>query len=235
MPKIEKKCPVCGTVFFTFPLQDKLFCSRECTDKGRSLGIIGGKKRRGEEITCIVCGKVVYKSPSNIKRGGGKVCSPKCNGIARSRGLIEWQPVTPPKNGETLRCVICGKEFYRKASYIRRGISKTCGSKECMSAYGRLSIGLPALDAADVGKARYQIDKSTVWLPSQKRAWIDTKCAICGAESDLILDHIVPVSLGGKSVRENAQTLCKACHAIKSREELLQARQQTNLGGYTVG
>jgi 5-methylcytosine-specific restriction endonuclease McrA len=38
------------------------------------------------------------------------------------------------RTGQYFPCMICGKEFYRRASYIRRGIRKTCGDPACKSA-----------------------------------------------------------------------------------------------------
>ncbi len=37
------------------------------------------------------------------------------------------------RNGQTFVCQYCQKEFYRKASFIKRGITKTCGDRECIS------------------------------------------------------------------------------------------------------
>lgn len=38
------------------------------------------------------------------------------------------------KTGEEFSCMICGEMFYRRRSYIKRGIRKTCGKPECKSA-----------------------------------------------------------------------------------------------------
>lgn len=38
------------------------------------------------------------------------------------------------KTGQTLPCMICGEPFYRRRSYIERGIRKSCGKPECKSA-----------------------------------------------------------------------------------------------------
>lgn len=35
------------------------------------------------------------------------------------------------KNGETFNCVVCGQSFYRRRSFIERGITNTCGQTEC--------------------------------------------------------------------------------------------------------
>jgi len=37
------------------------------------------------------------------------------------------------KNGENFPCIVCGKIFYRRRSYIKRGIRKTCGDPTCKS------------------------------------------------------------------------------------------------------
>ena len=39
------------------------------------------------------------------------------------------------KNGKMFKCVICGDEFYRKLSFIKRGITNTCGKSLCKSKF----------------------------------------------------------------------------------------------------
>lgn len=39
------------------------------------------------------------------------------------------------KNGASFTCVICGQSFYRKRSFIARGITKTCGKTDCKSQF----------------------------------------------------------------------------------------------------
>jgi hypothetical protein len=43
-------------------------------------------------------------------------------------------------------------------------------------------------------------------------------CAACHAENDLTIDHVVPMSLGGKHEPENLQVLCRACNSKKKQE-----------------
>ena len=42
------------------------------------------------------------------------------------------------------------------------------------------------------------------------------KCQHCETRQMLTVDHIIPVSQGGKPILENLQTLCKQCNAKKS-------------------
>lgn len=52
--------------------------------------------------------------------------------------------------------------------------------------------------------------------------WIkDTKyhfCAACGKEDDLQYDHLVPVSLGGKTEPSNIIVLCAVCHQKRHKQ-----------------
>lgn len=46
-------------------------------------------------------------------------------------------PGTRPyrNNGQFFSCAFCGEQFYRRASFIKRGITKTCGKRSCLSQY----------------------------------------------------------------------------------------------------
>lgn len=48
----------------------------------------------------------------------------------------------------------------------------------------------------------------------------DFKCLKCGENNikKLTLDHIIPISKGGKSNNENLQTLCKKCNGEKGNK-----------------
>ena len=50
----------------------------------------------------------------------------------------------------------------------------------------------------------------------------DYKCVICGATASegaqLEVDHIIPISKGGKTQMDNLQTLCKSCNRGKSNK-----------------
>jgi hypothetical protein len=48
----------------------------------------------------------------------------------------------------------------------------------------------------------------------------DRKCKVCGSDVDLTIDHIMPVSRGGRTSLENLQVLCRACNSRK-RDKVL--------------
>ena len=44
------------------------------------------------------------------------------------------------------------------------------------------------------------------------------RCVKCGSKYDLEVDHIFPISKGGKSTPDNLQTLCHNCNTLKSND-----------------
>ncbi len=40
-------------------------------------------------------------------------------------------------------------------------------------------------------------------------------CQTCGAKDDLVIDHVIPVALGGDTTMENLQALCRTCNLKK--------------------
>lgn len=43
----------------------------------------------------------------------------------------------------------------------------------------------------------------------------DSVCGFCGTKERLTIDHIIPISLGGKNIISNTQILCLNCNTRK--------------------
>jgi len=43
------------------------------------------------------------------------------------------------------------------------------------------------------------------------------KCAYCGSQKNLEVDHIIPLSRGGRHDEDNMQILCRSCNRRKGR------------------
>ena len=56
------------------------------------------------------------------------------------------------------------------------------------------------------------------------RDWVFTAygeyCLCCGSNDDIQLDHIVPISKGGKNTLSNLQPLCKSCNVSKGTKTI---------------
>lgn len=51
-------------------------------------------------------------------------------------------------------------------------------------------------------------------------------CRSCGSTEQPTLDHVVPLSQGGATTRENAQRLCRRCQQRKASREGAAAREK---------
>lgn len=54
------------------------------------------------------------------------------------------------------------------------------------------------------------------------------KCCRCGAKDNLEIDHIVPISKGGKSTINNLQTLCHNCNIKKGVKAIRYVKKNNN-------
>lgn len=46
----------------------------------------------------------------------------------------------------------------------------------------------------------------------------NSKCCICNSKENLQIDHIVPISKGGRNIESNIQILCFSCNREKSNK-----------------
>lgn len=54
-----------------------------------------------------------------------------------------------------------------------------------------------------------------IWRKSIKEEW-DDKCAYCGSDQNLTLDHIIPQSKGGSDTTKNVVCCCHSCNQDKA-------------------
>jgi CRISPR/Cas system Type II protein with McrA/HNH and RuvC-like nuclease domain len=57
-----------------------------------------------------------------------------------------------------------------------------------------------------------------LWRKSIKEEW-NNKCAYCGSDEELTIDHIVPQSKGGINFLTNVVCCCRKCNANKSHDD----------------
>lgn len=95
---------------------------------------------RRELVTCKICGKEEYKTPSDAKRH--KTCSLKCRG--------EWSKLIYSKKIEK-KCEVCGNSYFVKRSHEEKRF--TCG-EDCK--YKRLEKHLKTVSGKGAESANWK-------------------------------------------------------------------------------
>ena len=157
---------------------------------GRTLA--GAKRLAGSYAYCLTCDRQFYRKRSQTKQGYGNYCSKTC-----------WAATL--KTRRQFQCVVCSGHFERAPWQIAKGYTRYC-SRECIDRFKR------KLSTHGGGRVN-------LFMNWQKREWLESACAVCGATHDLQLDHKIPRFAGGGTERENAQTLCRPCNRAKYWEQ----------------
>ena len=147
---------------------------------------MSGEPERTSNCSCFVCGKKIYRRPSQLL-AGAVFCSRKCTGKSQR---------TNEKN-----CPICKKVFLSQAGGRQKTCSRPCANK---SRRGLNYKGRNRKNNAVRGnKLKERLAKSR-----------GGECEKCGNKNYNILQvhHIKPKSVGGSNKKSNLMLLCPNCH-----------------------
>lgn len=210
--RVELKCEYCGEIFYKLPSFLKMhpttkYCSRKC------MGLAYIKPSSKTKMVCDNCGKEFYKRTDHIYNKN--YCSKDCSAIGRMVDGAKWRDKKQIK-----------KYMKEYASSHREILNKQSLAWSHNNHELVLSV-----------KAKYRAthqDEIKVIHTHRNHArligdltheqWAEIKrsngfmCVMCGRkepEIKLTLDHIVPISKGGKHTASNVQPLCKSCNSSK--------------------
>lgn len=220
-------CPYCGEVFSS-TLASKKFCTRRCKERSKARRLAG--KRRAEQTFCENCqgpkgsAKGRFCSRDECRRMSVKAsyaASPE--GVAaearrKARGPVEK---VPPLQGPRPICRSCGK--------VLNGLNhRFCGALDCKAAYKtawreKNKDSVKRTRSAMKAKRRdAYVEHVDVGEVYKRDSW---KCGICGKKVDrnltyphprsASLDHVIPLSRGGKHESVNCQLAHLDCNVRK--------------------
>lgn len=165
---------------------------------------------------CKVCPRCEGDKPLDdySKQGRASYCKP-CEATYQREYLMKYPRPAPAKNARSCICEVCGTQFTgSKKHYLR------C-SPECRA------IGVNRANMKFVQARRaLERDPSAEKFPPreifERDGWI---CGLCGEGIDRTekapapgapsIDHVVPLSRGGKHCRENVQAAHLGCNVRK--------------------
>lgn len=218
--KIEVLCAVCFRKMYFPKSKSTLYktCGEECRKKLFDINKSSRMK------LCKLCGKPFVPRKFQLKTGVGKYCSIKCS--AKNAITIGHLPEANKKRTDSLLRSLSSGAVVRKT-----GKDNPCWKG------GRIATRYRRVRS---GKAKEQVRKYRAAHPEKMREWASKRknaylqrlpygtvkrlieyqgglCVFCKKDitKHYYLDHIFPISKGGKHEPENLQILCQSCNCRK--------------------
>lgn len=232
--KIEVNCIHCGKDMYLPKSKagNYFTCSKECRIKEKQA------LDKSREKICPTCNKTFIPRPYQISVGQGNHCSKKCSQHLRSKAAH-----TPEANAKRA-------ESFKKAIADGRYIVPT-GKNHPRWMGGQKATTDKRIKS---GKANESTKKYRAKNPNKVREWSQTRhkrktgrlprgtitnlmtkqnkqCNICRTdiEHKYHMDHIYPLSKGGKHEASNIQLLCPSCNVKKSAKDPIEFLKQLGL------
>ena len=194
---MEKVCKLCNNKFVTKNRTDQVYCSDKCKNRNNYLEHrdyyqnywLSKPKysERNPKILCLVCNNE-FAPTSSI----AKCCSQKCS---KKKWKSENREKVNAQNRKDLANMrLRDPERYRFYSKNRRHLIKEASNGVSGK---RFSTVFTLKDWEEIKES------------------FENKCAICNCDEKLTIDHIIPLSKGGKHSKENIQPLCHECNSGK--------------------
>lgn len=193
----NRKTRLCNSCYNNLPNQIE---KRRERDRRYYKRLSSRWKQERSKLVCERCGRIFAGNRANQK-----YCSITCQ-----RNTITKKPRSFSK------CVICGKRFKQ----IRRD-SKAC-SKECVIKWEYVKRNKDKKRFYErTREARIRCNGGNFSWSEWKKMKQEYKytCPAClkkEPEIELTIDHIIPVSKGGKHTKSNIQPLCRFCNTSKN-------------------
>lgn len=236
---INLVCKECGNLFLVseYRKNTAMFCSRKCHDTWRKKNykVADDKKIIDAgivKIKCTKCGE--YKpeseySPDRRRRAGHQGACKQC----RNEQMVNLRKENPELARQKIREWLNSKpEEYQKdrrnKSYVWFTNKKNTDEayKEKYRTYRRTYERTKLETSPEYKRLKLERDRirhervrseGTVTRQQWKLVcdFYNNVCLCCGKKKSLTIDHVVPISLGGKSDIENLQPLCGSCNSSK--------------------
>lgn len=247
MIMVEEKriCKCCGAEFTANKAKVKLYCSIKCQHKAcRKLQTEANEKNAidmvarcgdeweyvggytGSEGQMIVrhkpCGTEMSKSSQTVRKGRQLICKHCIDEAKAKRETIQketrrfYQPVKKVKLQEMKECAVCGSFYFSSRT---KYCSDEC-SRKAMNRYFTDRKEIKRKQART--KQSYEITVRSLYNRDSGICWI---CGgMCNINADgksndyPSIDHIIPVSLGGKDEWDNVRLAHRICNSLRGNK-----------------
>lgn len=204
------KCKQCNKEFRLTSGGKGIFCGRECSFRYISTHKKTPASALFYDITCSICG-----SKFNSKRRSNKYCSDSCRReYNRIQAKQKFTSVKETNQYIKKQCPECGRTFeVNYYSSISRFCSHSCSEKYWGRVYKKQRK--EQMKLAYVGPVNFRQlyirDKGICRICGEPVAYDKTPQDPMGAT----IDHIIPISKGGKHHMGNCQLAHRRCNSLK--------------------
>lgn len=154
---------------------------------------IGDANRKQVLVNCSYCNKNFTVKPSKLKKNKRLFCCRNCY----YKFVKEKLPMEEHNSYKGVRKPNESKQIYHR-NYCKRHPDVIAHLKSNRYAREKGAVGSHTLEEWEQLKDKF-----------------NNKCAICGRETKLTKDHIMPLSKGGDNYISNIQPLCRNCNSKK--------------------
>ena len=233
--QIEKKCKVCGKIFYTYQGRiDKgwaIFCSRKCYSIG---------KRDRIKISCYTCGKKIEKIPFLLKSNKNNYCDRVCfvkdlKSLNGDAGYDKWNEslvyaletrrALDNKKKLEVKCSYCGRWHKPSGGDVSRQVAAAEKFNQDLNFYCSIECKdeCPIYNQHSWPKSfkkasSREVDPHLRQMCLERDEW---ECQKCGATESLHSHHIEGAAQNKMISNDidNVITLCKACHKEVHQQE----------------
>lgn len=197
------------------------YCSSECRAEAKQK-VLDSRKRN-----CIICSSVFIPRTTQIQANQAKYCSKNCRNIGNLSHLLSNESKT--KSKETYKKnLIAGKIKHKtgenhprwkggKKKYIERATLSGVLAERIKKYRKQNPEKVREWSKKRLSRKTGRLPKGTVLGLKEKQ---ENKCVYCKTDISLKfhVDHIIPLSKGGKHEKDNIQILCPSCNVRKSNK-----------------
>lgn len=227
----ERPCDVCGAIYRP-ARKDAVCCSKTCRDRRLNRKYLAEKKAAEPPLTCPGCG-VEFKA----WRTDQKYCTSVCGNRHRARANYQHADLTPRP------CEWCGETFSPKWS-ITTVCSRLCSRRLSYQTHREKKVAAAVRWGQENRERRAVIAMN---YKANRRGWETTnpgsigidpsdwvallrrhnrRCAYCGGDDGGIhMDHVIPLSRGGRHAIANVLPACRKCNLSKGSKLLMEWKQ----------
>lgn len=238
-PIPERPCEICGTTY-TPKRRDSTCCSRTCVGLHLNRKYAAVKIAAVQQQRCPGC-----KEDFKPWRTDQKYCTSICGNRHRALRNRQYTDLSPRQ------CARCGAAFTPKQSDSIL-CSRLCSRRTSYARYRKDRVAAAvawarANPAARAAIANQHKARRRVWVETNpggvgvtSRDWINlvrhyrNLCAYCGGNTGGIhMDHVIPVSRGGRHAIGNVLPACQACNLAKGAKLLAEWKRWRHDGELT--